>query len=206
MNLHNLVEKYGTDKNASGYTIFYESLFKKYYDKFDNILEIGIGSIVPNIPSSFHVNLFNRPHYTPGGSLRVWRDFVVNSNVYGVDIDENCMFEEERIKTILCDSRNKKCLDLNLNNLFFDLIIDDGLHEYDSQKDTFKNLYFRLKENGFYIIEDIDSIRNPMFKENYKDEIIKNLKNGLYYYKNNIFILQNTVNEIKEVESIKQFK
>ena len=116
------------------------------------------------------------------------------------------MFEEERIKTILCDSRNKKCLDLNLNNLFFDLIIDDGLHEYDSQKDTFKNLYFRLKENGFYIIEDIDSIRNPMFKENYKDEIIKNLKNGLYYYKNNIFILQNTVNEIKEVESIKQFK
>lgn len=66
MNLHNLVEKYGTDKNASGYTIFYESLFKKYYDKFDNILEIGIGSIVPNIPSSFHVNLFNRPHYTPG--------------------------------------------------------------------------------------------------------------------------------------------
>ncbi|MCB0379750.1 MAG: hypothetical protein KDD24_00745, partial [Flavobacteriales bacterium] len=135
-------------------------MFKKYYDKFDNILEIGIGSIVPNIPSSFHVNLFNRPHYTPGGSLRVWRDFFVNSNVYGVDIDENCMFEEERIKTILCDSRNKKCLDLNLNNLFFDLIIDDGLHEYDSQKDTFKNLYFRLKENGFYIIEDIDSIRN----------------------------------------------
>ena len=34
----------------------------------------------------------------PGASLRVWKDYFINSRVYGADIDKSILFEEDRIK------------------------------------------------------------------------------------------------------------
>jgi hypothetical protein len=38
----------------------------------------------------------------------------------------------------------------------FDVIIDDGSHAWEHQLETLKNFYPYLKQNGIYIIEDIN--------------------------------------------------
>ena len=42
-----------------------------------------------------------------------------------------------------------------LRNISFDIMIDDGLHEKTSSFNFFIQSYFKLKINGYYIIEDI---------------------------------------------------
>ena len=153
--LFTLVEKYGTDKSLSKYTNTYSDLFTPIKDQITSILEIGIGTLNPEIPSTFSGNIQHFEHYKPGGSLRVWRDFFSNANVYGIDIAKDCKFEEERIKTFLFDSSEKEYTDYYLNNLTFDIIIDDGNHDPKYQVKTLKNLLPKLKEDGYYVIEDI---------------------------------------------------
>jgi hypothetical protein len=153
--LFTLVEKYGTDKSLSGYTFTYSDLFTPIKDQITSVLEIGIGTLNPKIPSSFFGNTQHFDYYEPGGSLKVWRDFFSNATVYGVDIAKDCMFEEERIKTFLFDSSESEYTDYYLNDLTFDIIIDDGNHDPKYQVKTLKNLFPKLNKNGYYIIEDI---------------------------------------------------
>jgi hypothetical protein len=150
-----LVEKYGTDKTLSGYTSTYDQLFEPIKNNITSVLEIGLGTLNPSIPSSFVGNTQHFSHYKPGGSLRVWKDFFPNAQVYGVDIAKDCMFEEDRIKTFLFDSSDNEYTEYYLNNLEFDIIIDDGNHDPQYQIKTLKNLFPKLKEKGYYIIEDI---------------------------------------------------
>jgi hypothetical protein len=155
MNLFELVEKYGTDKTLSGYTPTYDKLFTPIKDKVTSVLEIGLGTLDPSIPSSFVGNTRLYDYYKQGGSLRVWRDFFPNADVYGVDIAKDCMFSEDRIKTFLFDSSTKDYCDYYLNNLEFDIIIDDGNHDPKYQVQTLRNLLPKVKDNGIYVIEDL---------------------------------------------------
>jgi len=152
--LQNYIEKYGSDKHLSGYSFLYERAFDVLKDKPMNVLEIGIGTLLPGIPSTFIGNPSHYPHYLPGGSLRAWRDYFKNSHIYGVDIAEDCKFEEDRIKTFLFSSlENDKCEEF-LGVLTFDIIIDDGLHTGVAQMNTMKNLFHRVNTDGYYVIED----------------------------------------------------
>ena len=155
MSLEKLVEKYGTDKNLSGYTPTYERLFTPVKDKVKNVLEIGLGTLDATIVSTFVGNTRLYPHYKPGGSLRVWRDFFPNAEVYGVDIAKDCMFTEDRIKTFLFDSSNSDYVEYYLEDLNFDVIIDDGNHDPKYQMATLENLINKLNPGGIYVIEDI---------------------------------------------------
>ena len=98
---------------------------------------------------------FAQPGYLPGGSLRAWRDYFPNAIVTGMDVQPDTQFVEERIKTMLCDSRNSQNVEQALGDLTFDIIIDDGSHNDDSQLYTLLNLYQRVKPGGFYVIEDV---------------------------------------------------
>ena len=153
--LFSLVEKYGTDKTLSGYTNTYSSLFEPIKNQVTSVLEIGLGTLNPEIPSSFSGNTQHFSHYKPGGSLRVWRDFFPNAKAYGVDIAKDCMFKEDRIQTFLFDSSEKEYVDYYLDDLEFDIIIDDGNHDPKYQVKTLRNLFPKLKDKGYYIIEDI---------------------------------------------------
>jgi hypothetical protein len=108
MGLHDIIEKYGSDKNLSSYTPIYSLIFQVYRFETMNVLEIGIGTLLPDIPSTFIGNPRHYPHYQPGGSLRAWRDYFPNSWIYGGDVAEDCMFEEERITTFQFDSTNRE--------------------------------------------------------------------------------------------------
>jgi hypothetical protein len=153
--LFELVNKYGSDKNLSQYTKTYEKLFTPIKEKVLSLLEVGVGTLDPSVPSTFAGNVGHYKHYTPGGSLRVWRDFFPHAKIYGVDIAKDCLIKEERIKTFLFDSSNHELCANHLTNLEFDIIIDDGCHDPAYQIKTLRNLFPLLNQNGYYIIEDI---------------------------------------------------
>lgn len=201
MNLFELVEKYGTDKTLSNYTPTYSKLFEPIQDKVTSILEIGLGTLNPEIPSSFAGNIQHFDFYKPGGSLRVWRDYFSKAQVYGIDIAKDCMFNEERIKTFLFDSSEKEYCDYYLDNLEFDIIIDDGNHDPKYQVKTLRNLFSKLKEGGIYIIEDIGGYQGTEeLLIEYREEFEELTKGYDVINKGNHIVIQKT--KVETVETI----
>jgi hypothetical protein len=192
-NLSLLCEKYGSDKGyldinkstpygwkAHSYSNFYFNLFNHCKDKVKLIFECGIGTNNLNFPCNMTVN------GKPGASLRVWRDYFFNSQVYGADIDKNSLFKEERIETFYVnqlDSNSIAKMWQAINKTNFDIIIDDGLHTYEAAITLFLNSFDKLKNNGMYIIEDINFI--------YINKIYKKLS----FYNPELIILNDSVNK-----------
>ena len=134
------------------YADFYSLLFEHCRNDVKKVFECGIGTNNPTLASTMGIK------YKPGASLRVWKNYFINASIYGGDIDKNILFEENRIKTFYVDQLNElSILKMwqNINTNEFDLIIDDGLHEYDAAVTLFKNSYHKLKRGGLYIIEDV---------------------------------------------------
>jgi hypothetical protein len=151
--LGQLFARYGSDKDRNGYTPVYHSLLKHLRSRDIAILEIGIGTLIPGVPSSMVG--YSLPGYAPGGSLRAWRDYFPTGQIVGVDIQPDTQFTEDRITTYLADSSKKDQLDAVLGDRTFDVIVDDGLHWDETQMQTLRNLWSRVRPGGFYIIEDI---------------------------------------------------
>jgi hypothetical protein len=152
--LQEIINKFGSDKNLSGYTPTYTELFESIRDKNLNLLEIGIGTVIPGAQSSMASTQIQ--NYKPGASLRAWKDYFSYSFIYGGDIQEDTQFTEDRIQTFLFDSTNKEACDTTLKDMQFDIIIDDGWHKWEAQLNTITNLFTRVKIGGYYVIEDIE--------------------------------------------------
>lgn len=150
-NLKVLLDKYGSDKsNLHNYHHIY-GLALRDSDNVKNILEIGLGTNNTDVVSNMG------REGKPGASLRAFRDYCPNAQVFGADIDERILFEEDRIKTFYVDQTDPKSFDNLLDRIpgEFDLIIDDGLH---SPHANIHSLEFGLKKvgtNGWVVIEDI---------------------------------------------------
>jgi len=162
-----LCEIYGSDKGylhlntakhfsfqPHSYANFYYNIFNHCKDYIKLVFEVGIGTNNPNLPSSMGTN------YKPGASLRVWRDYFFNAQIYGADIDKNILFNnEDRIHTYYVDQLNTNSIKEMWNNFKkdnFDIIIDDGLHTSEANINFFLNSFDKLKKNGIYIIEDVN--------------------------------------------------
>lgn len=132
--LDELALKYGTDKSSDfhNYTDIYYRFFNDKKNDVHNVLELGV----------FH-----------GNSLRMWRDFFKNAEIYGIDINASCMFEEERIKVIIGNQTDEDLL-INLPDNF-DIIIDDAGHHSNEQIKSFEYLFSKLKSGGMYVVEDV---------------------------------------------------
>jgi hypothetical protein len=135
------------------YTILYYSQFEKMIHKPLRLFEMGLGTNNTAYKSNMGV------HGRPGASLRGWATFFSNARIYGADIDRDILFEEDRIKTYYCDQTQAHVIkDMwNTDELRepFDIIIDDGLHEYDANVCFFENSIHKLAKGGYYVIEDI---------------------------------------------------
>ena len=153
-------QRYGSNKGGewkhrneiirSFYADLYEEELKE--KKITNLLEIGIGQEITS----------------PGSSLRSWKALFPAAKIYGADINKRVLFEEENIKTFFTDQLNKNDLNKlkkNLNNIFFDVIVDDGLHTYEANINTFEVFEDTLSKEGLYFIEDI---RYPDLDKYYK--------------------------------------
>jgi hypothetical protein len=154
MSLSNLFAKYGTPKD--GYAAIYEMLFWHQRRRITEVLEIGVGTMIPGVCSSM-VN-WALPGYRPGGSLRAWRDWFPNAHVTGLDVQSDTQFSEPRIGTYLCDSQNSAEVVACLGESKFHLIIDDADHSVWGQLSTCENIYPYLASGGYYVIEDADDL------------------------------------------------
>lgn len=147
--------KYGTDKCPQikhTYTPFYFELLKDGRESIKKVLEIGVG----DNKSMKHV-VKMKGSYLPGASLYMWRDFFPNAHIYGADFLPEVLFEDERIKTYLCDETKQVDL-LRLiesTGADIDLFIDDGSHRLEDQIFTAQTLMPLLKKDVTYIVEDV---------------------------------------------------
>lgn len=150
-----LAYQYGTDKCPQikhTYTPFYFELLKDQRESIKKVLEIGVGD---NKSMKHVVKL--KGSYLPGASLYMWRDFFPKAQIYGADFLPEVLFEDERIKTYLCDET--KLADLlhliKSTGADIDLFIDDGSHRFEDQIFTAQTLMPLLKKDVTYIIEDV---------------------------------------------------
>ena len=177
---------YGSDKgevdaknnpyNASShtYTDFYELLFEQKRQSITHVLECVVGRDYAN--DSISTDL----HGKPGASLRAWRDYFPNAKIVGLDIDEDVLFTDERITTYQVDQTDPASIRDFLakldESLFFDIIIDDGLHEFHAARTFFENIIERLADDGVYVIEGISASKGlPLY-----DEFFSKLTNRYY--------------------------
>tara|TARA_B100001057_G_scaffold294913_1_gene295021 strand:+ start:192 stop:896 length:705 start_codon:yes stop_codon:yes gene_type:complete len=154
--LKNLMDLHGSDKgglnNQHNFAQYYSEIFHNKKSKIKNLLEIGLGSNNPEVPSNMGKD------GKPLASLRAWKDFFKNANIYGADIDESILSNEDRIQTFYVDQTNPESIKKmfkEIGNIKFDIILEDGLHEYNANICFFENAIDYLDEEGTYIIEDI---------------------------------------------------
>ena len=154
--LKRLMDFYGSDKgginNQHNFAQYYSEIFYNDKEKINNILEIGLGSNNLEVPSNMGRN------GKPLASLRAWRDYFKNANIFGADIDKSILKNENRIKTFYVDQTNKDSireLFKEIGKIKFDIILEDGLHEFNANICFFENSIDYLSQNGTYIIEDI---------------------------------------------------
>jgi hypothetical protein len=185
-----LIEKYGSDKFLSHYTECYHAVFKDIRPEIKTVLEIGIGSLL-NVPSSAMGFTRNHPHYTPGGSLRAWRDYFPNAQVIGVDIAEDCRITEDRIDSMIFSSTDAFQCHENLGDQKFDIIIDDGLHLAFAQLTTLRNLFPYVVDGGFYCVEDMSGGGDgrEMYAY-YLKEVTDIIGKHEYFYRGNLIIVK----------------
>jgi hypothetical protein len=181
------------------YTKLYHSLFNKRRLEPLNILEIGIGSVNPQIPSNMtggDLGLI----YKPGASMRGWLDYFPNAKLYACDIDKDIInFDNTRITGFYMDQTNeiqvKQLVEGGiLKDVKFDIIIDDGLHYFPVNYNVMKILLPLVNKDGYYIIEDIINtdydprLVNPSDLENTQYQYVT-LPNPHNMVDNNLFIV-----------------
>ena len=173
--LTELMNFYGSDKggrnNHHNYSEYYSELFFNERKNIKNFLEIGLGTNDVNMLSNMGEKGI------PLASLKAWRDYFDNAIIYGADIDKKILKNHERIKTYFVDQTDPKTIELLFKNIGisdFDVILDDGLHDYNANICLFENSIKFLSNSGIYIIEDV------YFKD--KQKFINYLNNSDYNY------------------------
>jgi hypothetical protein len=158
---------------------WYLDLYAKHFHllrhKRLNILEIGIGG-------------YDSPK-AGGGSLRMWKAYFPNSQIFGIDIYDKRPHQASRIKTFQGSQVDEEFLNSVVDEIGeLDVVIDDGSHMNSHVIQTFKFLFPHLQQNGFYIIEDTQTSYWDAFGGAYQEHsqettmsFLKSLTDGLNY-------------------------
>ncbi len=169
-----LAYKYKTDKCLKirhDYTPIYYQFLKNKRLSVKKVLEMGVG---------FQETMPSISDYQVGASLRMWREFFPNAQIYGADIDPRGMFKEDRIETFLCDQSKEDSLRslIEKTGADIDVFIDDGSHISQHQITTIKTLMPLFKKDVFYAVEDvIKTVTIPRKFPQYDFEVFRPLSN-----------------------------
>ena len=138
-----------------GYAPYYSRFFKGYLDKRKdnlNIVEFGIFK---------------------GTGLAILSDCFPNSNLYGFDINldnfkENKdflvyqgAFKKNKIEIYECDQLNitNQWLQNKVQNIKFDIVIDDGFHSIEAIKNTATSIKPLMKKEIYILLRTIFLLR-----------------------------------------------
>jgi hypothetical protein len=154
--LDDLAVRYGTDKASGqhGYTPLYERyLGHRRYAPL-SLLELGVGG---------------DEHPLEGGaSLRMWRDWLPNASIVGIDI-QNKSFRIDGVNIHIGSQADPVFIDRLANGYTpegwavpasrpyapFDVIVDDASHRSSKTIASFRLLYPHLAPGGLYVVEDL---------------------------------------------------
>ena len=194
---------YGSDKGAGwhNYTTIYSRLFREFQFRDIALLELGLGTNNPHLPSTMGVD------GRPGASLRGWRDAFPRSRVYGADIDRNILFQDEKITTYYCDQLDRTAIGAMWQEDGIrdgvDILIEDGLHTFDANTTFLEESLAHLKPGGFYVIEDVATSLLPQWRERIESLYVGrfhgtqiavvSIPNHLNSVDNNLIIIQRTM-------------
>ena len=176
--LGQLFNHYGSDKaEPHAYHHVYGAVLKRPQE-VKYVLEVGLGTNNEDVASNMTSN------GKPGASVRSFRDFLPNAQIFGADIDSRILFEEPRLKTYCVDqTKPETFVQLGQtigDDVVFDLIIDDGLHSPNANLATMNFALPKLKVGGYFVVEDIFNHQLPFWnvvdtllpKEKYKCTLI----------------------------------
>jgi hypothetical protein len=168
-----LFNKYRSDKGTKiGPRHSYSEFYSRYLEKirFDDLLILEIG-------------------LCDGKSLRTWYEYLPNSIIIGLDIDDKLEHNNDRTFTFKLDQSKpdqlenfvKECEEKGYK---FDMILDDGSHHMLDQQITLGYLFPVLKSGGMFFIEDLHtSLADNGFPLYGKVlDIQENRKNTTLYY------------------------
>jgi cephalosporin hydroxylase len=145
MSLQELVNNTKTDKDTThSYLPLYQQLLIKKKDTAKNVLEIGIQQ---------------------GGSIKLWKDFFINADVYGLDIMnsdkvwDSISNKDRIILHTSTDAYSDEFFNTNFlnKNIRFDFMLDDGPHTLESMIQFIKLYSQIMTPDGILIIEDVQS-------------------------------------------------
>ena len=89
------------------------------------------------------------------GSLRMWKRYFGNGEIFAIDIFNKYQLQESRIE-IFQGSQTDGCFLEEVTRRIgeLDIIIDDGSHVNFDVITSFKCLFPKLKNGGIYVVED----------------------------------------------------
>lgn len=167
MNLYDIIDNDRTDKNTlHSYLDLYQTLFNNKKNTAKNILEIGIFK---------------------GGSIKLWSEFFINANIYGIDImDINANCDDIINKENIILYEKSDAYDYNIfnekilfKNIKFDVMIDDGPHTLETMIQFIKLYSQLMTDDGILIVEDVQSIE---WINELKNAVPENLKSYIKWY------------------------
>ena len=137
--LHEISAKYGTDKYHHGFATEYHKYFEAIRNDVKSLLEIGI---------------------LDGGSLRMWRDYFPNAEIYIIEFFEDeyrnlWQSPDTKIPNVTVISGNQSYPSTweEIPNVL-DVVIDDGSHVPEDQIASVELGFSKLKSKGLWFIED----------------------------------------------------
>jgi hypothetical protein len=92
----------------------------------------------------------------------MWKRFFENpeAKISGIDIAQN--FEpfvpSDGIDAFVFDAGDESTFQNTFGDSTFDIILDDGAHEKESQVTLYNKYHKRIKKGGIYIIEDVQDV------------------------------------------------
>lgn len=154
----------GSDKAMAwhNYGMFYNYILATRSYKVKQILEIGIGTNNLDIPSTMGAT------GVPGASLRAWKEIFPLAQVVGADVDRRILFQEPGLETYFVDQLAPDTIrDLfaALNGRKFDILLDDGLHNFEANRNVVDVAFEHVSDDGVLVVEDVALTEIPKWEE-----------------------------------------
>lgn len=176
------------------YFAVYENILTKYKNKKIRLVEIGIEN---------------------GGSLYIWKKFLPDAEIIGIDLNPNCKkFEKDGFKIEIGDQNQIEFWDKFFKKYKnVDVIIDDGGHTNSQQITTLISCIPHINDDGVLLTEDVmcsydKDFGNPSRYSfiNFSKKLIDDINYKFPKVGNFKFSLNNFIYSIEFFESIVVFK
>lgn len=117
------------------YIAYYESLLAPWRHRQFYFMEIGIAH---------------------GRSIRMWQKYFPAARIFAVDVEDknHLRLQDSRTEVLRANAAGGGFLELLPPDLF-GIILDDGSHRLEDQKNSFALLRHRVASGGLYIVEDV---------------------------------------------------